>query len=82
MGGDNLRQGAVLAKKYSAFLEKGWGLGKGKTYFLVKRSFPLPQESSTLVGNSAFIKKTHIFSEKYLHLEKYGIYWKMLEEES
>ena len=30
--------------KYFAFLERGWGLGKGKTSFLVKRSFPIPQE--------------------------------------
>ena len=29
--------------KYLAFLEKGWGLGgRGKSSFLVKRSFPLP----------------------------------------
>ena len=33
--------------KYSAFLEEGWGLGKGETSFLVKRSFPLPQEHSS-----------------------------------
>ena len=33
-------------KNYSAFLEKGWGLGKGKTSFPVKRSFSLPQEQS------------------------------------
>jgi len=42
-----------LLLKYLAFLEKGWGLGKGKTSFLVKRSFSLPQEPSTLIGNSA-----------------------------
>ena len=33
--------------KYTAFLEEGWGLGKGETSFLVKRSFPLPQEHSS-----------------------------------
>ena len=32
------------AQKYPAFLEKGWGLGKGKTSFPAKRSFPLPQD--------------------------------------
>ena len=37
-----------VPKKYSAFLEKGWGLGKGKTSFLVKRSFSLPQEHTPL----------------------------------
>ena len=33
--------------------ERGRG-GKRKTSFLVKRSFPLPQEPSTLIGNSAY----------------------------
>ena len=33
--------------------ERGFG-GKRKPSFLVKRSFPLPQEPSTLIGNSAF----------------------------
>jgi hypothetical protein len=47
-----------LLLKYLAFLEKGWGLGKGKTSFLVKRSFSLPQEPSTLIGNSAFKTKS------------------------
>ena len=41
--------------KYSAFLEKGWGLGKGKTSFHVKRSFPLPQELSPFSKNSIYI---------------------------
>ena len=49
-----------LLFKYLAFLEKGWGLGKGKTSFLVKRSFSLPQEPSTLIGNSAYLKKNKI----------------------
>ena len=45
-----------LLKKYTAFLEKGWGLGKGKTSFHAKRSFSLPQELTTLIMNSAFLK--------------------------
>ena len=49
-----------LLLKYLAFLEKGWGLGKGKTSFLVKRSFSLPQEPSTLIGNSALQKRRMI----------------------
>ena len=45
-----------LQKKYTAFLEKGWGLGKGKyidadvRLFTKKRSFPLPQEPTTLIS--------------------------------
>jgi len=41
--------GTIPLKKDSAFLEKGRGLGKGKTSFHGKRSFPLPQERSPLI---------------------------------
>ena len=39
---------SILQRKYSAFLGKGWGLGKGKPSFPAKRRFPLPQEHSPL----------------------------------
>ncbi|MBR2632435.1 MAG: hypothetical protein IKD29_03215, partial [Lentisphaeria bacterium] len=44
----------MMVTNYSGFLEKGWGLGKGKTSFFVKRSFPLPQERSSLIKNFVF----------------------------
>jgi len=31
--------------KYAAFLEKGWGVGRGKTSFLVKRGFSPPHNA-------------------------------------
>jgi len=31
--------------KYAAFLEKGWGVGRGKTSFLVKRGFSPPHKT-------------------------------------
>ena len=55
-------------KRVSAFAQGYGGQGERKytgadvsASFLVKRSFPLPQEPSTLVGNSAFHKKRGCF---------------------
>ena len=42
------------AEKYLAFLEKGWGVGRGKTSFPVKRGLsPSPQSQSPFIANAA-----------------------------
>ena len=40
--------------KYTAFLEKGWGSGKGKNLFSRKEVFPFPKNKLPLSGKACF----------------------------
>ena len=51
------QQSARLPQNIPLFLKRDGGRGKGKTSFHGKRSFPLPPESPTLIGNRAFRKR-------------------------